>query len=519
MKNIRSTQIYAAVLKYSFLFLISVLFINIFSVTSHAKYPTWDYKTQKAYGDYYDKYSSTSSAFKNTEWKILSENQVKEIANKSTDTDIKTGSFCSGTVLFGMDTTNAELAYKAFSKMTFNGTKSPYLTLEQMIKYQRPECPKLIVVRCDPSETFINANKPVVSDRYDVTWDVTVRNPRYNSDVSFNDSALIFISNGKYANEPIVTKKYSFDKYSSDSNKLVLKYTYHNVFKPSNVINRPNSNSGGNYLGKIGSSTESIYYYGNKYNTEYQLSATMSGSNCDTSAVRSKYIYKLTLHSRMDLINSNASVFKTNSDYKGASAVVTVDGGNLSIKLNEAAANYYYFNRYLYMRNGSSQTTTTHFTSSTYTSKNERNINQNIFLAFLYSEGKNIMNEYNKTASYVTGNVVSIPTLPIYDGTRISFTTTINSKTRTYTFSPNEATFSVNCALIGGYEWSEMLNHCEYFKYNYCCDFWESASIISSIPQCLDYEAKIRNDSFSSAKKPDFEQSKKNTTYTPISKK
>lgn len=113
-------------------------------------YQTWDYKNEKAVVSPYDNYSCDQSAFNKVRWKLLSEAQLKEIANGIGTTNIKLDRyFSSGDVILGMKTNDAELALKAFQKMTFDGKVSPYLQIERL-DYYAGTYSSIIIVRCDP---------------------------------------------------------------------------------------------------------------------------------------------------------------------------------------------------------------------------------------------------------------------------------------------------------------------------------------------------------------------------------
>lgn len=167
--------------------------ITLFGITAKAAGPNndyWNYQTEKAVVSVYDCYSCSQSAFSNIRWKLLSQDQLKEIAAKSYKTNIKLNrSFASGDVILGMKTDNPELAFKAFQNMYFDTKTSPYLQLERLDYYEGTRT-SLIVVRCDPlTETKVTGkcNEFGTSNITGVSY--SIKTPKHDLKTSYYDTA------------------------------------------------------------------------------------------------------------------------------------------------------------------------------------------------------------------------------------------------------------------------------------------------------------------------------------------
>lgn len=181
---------------------------------------TWNYKTEKAHLSSYDKYSCNQAAFKNTEWKILSESQLKEISQSSTKVNIKLdcSNPASGDVLFVMNTKNGVLAYRAFMNMTFNGKTNPYLNLEK-IDYYAGTGGTVFYVRCDPvrktevTKTYLRRER----NGQEIGYVYTVVNPKHDFKLTVNENSAM--------DKPEINYKYSYQKRKGSNNTYDLVLT------------------------------------------------------------------------------------------------------------------------------------------------------------------------------------------------------------------------------------------------------------------------------------------------------
>lgn len=216
--------------------------------------PYWEVFSRKVTVSPYDKYSSTSSAFKNIEWEIFTESELKNIANLNVQYRIVTNKDPAlGDIVFGMDTDNVELAMKALSKMIINNQTPDTYVLQQIVNYPAVSDGKMIVVRFDPfveqkvsfrelevgiwrGEMEIDKYNNHVYNKYDLSWDVIVKNPRTSTKVVITDSYRRPINI-----TPTIT--YYFDKARGTGvrfSDLNAKYTYVDTFR-ANVTDRTKS--------------------------------------------------------------------------------------------------------------------------------------------------------------------------------------------------------------------------------------------------------------------------------------
>lgn len=202
-------KIYSVLVRIVFAFLLFSALSFAFGMKADAaglNTKKWDYKNEKVSPSAYDKYSGISS-FKNSEWKLLSEQQLIDIANHNGRVDIKSYDFASGEVLFGMKTDNLQLAFWAFKNMTVNGKQSPYLGLEKITNYAGTGG-SIIVVRCDPSSYFTSLKRTSIHQREtdgDVVGFVyTIVNPKQDFTINFSDSSP--------CDKATISYKYSYQK-------------------------------------------------------------------------------------------------------------------------------------------------------------------------------------------------------------------------------------------------------------------------------------------------------------------
>lgn len=207
-------KIYSVLVRIVFAFLLFSALSFAFGMKADAaglNTKKWDYKNEKVSPSAYDKYSGISS-FKNCEWKLLSEQQLIDIANHNGRVDIKSYNFSSGDVLFGMKTDNLQLAFWAFKNMTVNGKQSPYLSLEKITNYAGTGG-SIIVVRCDPSSYFTSLKRTSIHQREtdgDVVGFVyTIVNPKQDFTINFSDSSP--------CDKATISYKYSYQKRAGNS--------------------------------------------------------------------------------------------------------------------------------------------------------------------------------------------------------------------------------------------------------------------------------------------------------------
>lgn len=186
---------------------------SIFGVNAKAVGPNnfyWNYKTDKAVVSVNDQYSSSQNAFKSVTWKLLSEVQLKEIANGIGTTNIKLSrDFNSGDVILGMKTDNAELALRAFQKMTFGGKTSQYLQIERLDYYAGTDS-SIIIVRCDPQTKTEYSVRP-----YGFTYDgfggvaFVVKTPKNDLKIEYFDSQTLQTATVRYMDYSFVKRPHT----------------------------------------------------------------------------------------------------------------------------------------------------------------------------------------------------------------------------------------------------------------------------------------------------------------------
>lgn len=225
---------------------------------------TWNYKTEKAHVSSWDKYSSSAASFKNTEWKLLNENQLREISTSKTKVNINLdcGQPASGDVLFGMKTDNISLAFWAFKNMTFNGKTNYYADLEKITNYSGTGT-SIIVVRIDPSrsttvtsEFYLNEETKTPS----VGMVYTITNPKQDLVISVKDTGCTDMAKVSY--------KYSYKQRKSTPNTydIVLEVTVAKTITEAPKI----SNGDGRYFSEL-QVTVSEYIFTKKYTDKMQL--------------------------------------------------------------------------------------------------------------------------------------------------------------------------------------------------------------------------------------------------------
>lgn len=438
-------------LVFPLLMLVTIIVVNPLFAKAAGERRAWSYLSERAVVSVYDKYSS-SSGFQSYEWKLLSESQAESISLSTSKVNIKTNREPqSGEVIFGIKTDNANIAFKALSNMTINGkTTAPYI-IQQVENYKGTESGRIVIVRYDPfAEQEVKTDKAEIDSNYFVRWNVAVKNPRTTTQITFTDTAPYYYG-GAYSNDAYyyftTPKKGKGVKF----NDLVAQYEYVNGYKRT---------------------TQMAKYY---YVSANVKSTTGVASYNYSSTVKNSYIYMLSNKIvSFDLLTNSRSV---QTEYKGASAKVTVAGGKITVALNEQATKYYYIKRYGLM----SGLSNTELNKRLNDSKQRDSVNKAAFLAFIYSEGYTIIEKTNS------------PILPIYDGNKISFSSIINGTTYNNSYGPTDATITVK-GIFGGNSWSEMKNwniqdkdgKQSSVRYSEFVDFWEQAAVLSCTAKVLD---------------------------------